>query len=137
MHALKLIRDDEFNVPNWIENFGNYNHLPKPAIPCSIEEFWFHMAYYTPTHTDFRQVYLEGEGQAVFNTKLFIFHDRAYAIVIRSNGQTQAYRLGCVHQWNELGQDQCRSRNIRHEGQCWHVYECPKCKTIKVEDSSD
>jgi len=137
MHTLKRIRDDEFTVPCWIENFGDYNRLPEPAVPCSIEEFWRHMAVYNPVYIDFRQVYSEGKDHRLFNTQLFFFYNRAFAVIVLSDGSTQVFRIGCSHSWIELDEETCRKRGIPHEGMCYHVYECPSCKTIRIEDSSD
>lgn len=138
MHVLKRMKDGQpFPVPDWITEFGNYNHMPQPMVECHPQDFWSEIAYYTPTHMEFRQVYLEGEGHCIFNTQVFWFHDKAFAVVIRSKGDPQFFRIGCLHQWVELSQEACHKRGIRHEGQCYHVYECPSCKTIKSEDSSD
>jgi len=137
MHALKRIQDNEFAPPRWVEDLGDYNHLPKPIEPCSIEEFWSYMAIYNPTHIDYRQVYLNGEGNKLFNTQIFFFHHRIFAVVILSNGDTRVFRIGCQHSWVELGEETCHKRAIFHNGPGYHVYECTLCKVIKAVDSSD
>ena len=46
-------------------------------------------------------------------------------------------RTQCAHEYGrELSQAECRQRGIGHYGNCWHVYECPKCHETFSVDSS-
>lgn len=143
MKILQDIEDNQFPLPPWLDQMGNYNHLPKPAVPCSMEEFWKTMRIHPIIFMDYRQVYLVEDNDKnrkslhLHDARLFFFHNQAYAIVIGFDGDPQAYRLGCIHQWRELNEKECSTRNIHHEGRCYHVYECDLCGTIRSVDSSD
>lgn len=43
----------------------------------------------------------------------------------------------CDHNYGrELNVEECQRRGIAHHGNCWHVYECGKCKKFFSVDSS-
>jgi len=50
--------------------------------------------------------------------------------------RTRYFAFGCLHKYKELTVEECKARDIRHHGACWHVYECTECGHIKAEDSS-
>lgn len=41
-----------------------------------------------------------------------------------------------VHKWVEMSQKWCREKNVYHGGDCYHIYECEVCHSIKGVDSS-
>ena len=44
----------------------------------------------------------------------------------------------CMHSYEkELSFEECKQRGIPHFGNCYHVYECPKCNKTFTVDSSD
>ena len=43
----------------------------------------------------------------------------------------------CVHDYQEISQEECRDRGVSHYGACWHVDACVKCGEIRGRDSSD
>jgi hypothetical protein len=45
----------------------------------------------------------------------------------------------CIHEWKEIGREECRKRGVYHAGNCYHVYVCSKlgCAAVMAQDSSD
>ena len=124
---------------------GNYNNLPTPNKEVTVDEFISTHAYYSPNNIEFRQIRF---GERIQNTHIYWFHDKAFAIAwpnrwtLKENKMiytepVRYYRIGCDHEFKELTRDECRARNIPHEGRCWHVVECPKCGQMDAYDSSD
>lgn len=61
-------------------------------------------------------------GQGAWNNKTFI---------------SNVIQFGCKHDYRQLSFQECREREIRHKGNCWHVAECKVCGHIYSYDTSD
>lgn len=142
--------------PKYCKNLGSYNYLPEPYAPCDIGEFYYRFFSYDPEVIEFRQCEAPWEAKPVLprtyrgvhNCRIFWFHDIAYALfvpdkwehkgwVCRYVDTPRCYRIGCEHDWVELGQRECSERGIVHFGMCFHVEECKKCFLVQSFDSSD
>ncbi len=53
-------------------------------------------------------------------------------------GDVIFWRWGCAHHYKELSMEECWKKGITHSGiRTEHVYQCAKCGTVNVVDSSD
>jgi len=131
--------------PKWINDMGNHNKLPEPNKEVTVNEFIHKHSSYSPNNIEFRQIKM---GERYQNTHIYWFDDRGIAIVwpgkwtLKGNDivytePIRYFRLGCEHKYKELSIDECKKRNINHEGRCWHVDECSVCGRIEAYDSSD
>ena len=98
--------------------------------------FWHDTALFTARRYMRRDEY-DGDkwpkGKGVFMSKSSPAHpsrkyDYGYAV--------RFFRLGCIHAWKELSQQESRERGVLHHGNCYHVYLCLVCDMIQARDSS-
>lgn len=130
----KLVPDREFKAPCWIEDLGNYNSLPSPAIEISIQEM-LHALIWCPSHYEFRQIMIDNVFRDV---QILWFWDQAIAIarpikwsckegrVVYDLHDVRFWRVGCQHRWQE------QSTGEVH----WHRKLCTKCDLVWEYDSS-
>ena len=43
----------------------------------------------------------------------------------------------CIHDFVEIGYEECEELGIKHYGHCYHVWRCTKCGEAQGHDSSD
>lgn len=127
--------------------YGPHNEVPTGFREITEEEFsksyFFH---YTPEEHEFRQFVIpdpEGKhryGNCVKGVHLYRFFDGTGIALVSEywEGKVRYFKFGCQHDYSvTLSPEECRSRNIPHYGNCYHVYECSKCKHVLAQDSSD
>ena len=91
--------DDQFTKPSYIEEIGSYNQLPTPYKMANSKDFFDYLLIETVNYMEYRQVRLLNQPQApIYNTKIFYFHDKAFAIIKLRDGIT-VYQIGCQHEW--------------------------------------
>lgn len=146
IHKLSLIKNPE-KFP-YIEELGTINSLPTPFSSCTEHDFIHALKIYSPLYFEYRQVHIEGKFCA--STHIYWFPTCAYAVVLPDKwrcgkeGESRIvymepslyYRIGCIHNWNELTQSTCQEKGIVHHGMHWHVEKCSKCGMSRSYDSS-
>lgn len=159
----EVANDDSMNFgkkpekPDWVEDMGSFNSLPKPIRKSNFQEF-LHVYKHAIPHEEIRQVMGEDnknilKGQYSYTpVKILWFRNVAFALTMpqnwhtdKSNGRCDIvyddpirfFRIGCEHEYRELSQKECKEQNIYHAGRCWHVNKCEKCSHIEAYDSSD
>jgi|WetSurSiteA1Bulk_404760.scaffolds.fasta_scaffold116627_1 hypothetical protein len=127
----------------WLKSFGGFNTMPEPYEEITEDEYFKKMNNYSPDFVEYRQVLFKNDKLNEWLNKyyqgihIYWFHDEALAFVHDYWGKkTYFFRIGCNHEYRELGSQECRERGITHWGNCWHVYECKKCGHSMAQDSS-
>lgn len=121
-----------------IEKWGGYNDAPpgwkKISLKTLVQDT--HFLRHTPDLIEHRQI---TSSKTYIEVQLHYFWDGTGVGISTDywKGTVQYYRFGCVHDYHELSQEECRTRNIYHAGRCWHVRECSRCKHLDAIDSSD
>lgn len=94
---------------------------------------------YTPDYMESRQIYDSKLSDKAFTVEIFWFQDKTGLALSRDywEGKMRYFACGCDHNYKELSQKECQKAGIAHEGRCWHVLKCKKCKHIYSVDSSD
>lgn len=123
------------------EKFGGYND-PPPNLKEMSELEWAQSTYFSrdPIHKEFRQFVITGtNGRDTFHNFNLFYMDEHSGYAITSEyyeGKVRAFKFGCEHKYKELSQSECKEKEIRHFGSCYHVTECEKCGHIMCYDSS-
>lgn len=139
----KLVYTDEKIVGSWLQDFGDYNTMPKPFSEITVDEYIHKknsvVKYYERrqiTHGNYGSIHIEW------------FHDFGLAVKYPEKWKLENnkiiykepikyYKIGCNHAFEELSYDECKEKGISHFGKCWHVYKCTICGTVNSQDSSD
>lgn len=127
---------EKFLKDHGIEEWGDYNHPPRPFQECSMNEFWAKVSGYGFGEWESRQVWLEKGAHYTSPTTdvyLMAYHDKIFMINIEyspkrkgfDSWQPRCWRVGCIHDWYDVGD---RRGN--------HVRTCKKCGYMYYYDSS-
>jgi hypothetical protein len=141
MYKLVTIEDKEFVVPEWITDFGGFNHMPRPFEEVTWHDFNHIMCIESPTHMEHRQVRNEIDGQGCNSIKIFWFHNCAFAMRMANSWrcgkegepniffteETRYFKIGCQHDYIEQG----------GTPMFFHTFKCSKCGNFMSYDSSD
>lgn len=135
------------SAEKWCKAPEGHNRLPTPFAEVPREDYLHFAGIWSPEAIQYDQVLIDGQIRSV---RIEWFHNCAFAIVWPSDwttggkGQpriiyrdnTRFFRIGCEHEWRELGAQEARAKGLEHWGMCWHVMECSKCGFIESHDSS-
>jgi hypothetical protein len=95
---------------------------------------------YGPQSTGYDQIMLQlpsDERPMPHGLWIYTMHwGHGYVLVSDRFAHVYWYRFGCVHQWQELSQRECKRRGITHWGMYYYVGECVKCHALIAHDSS-
>jgi hypothetical protein len=120
----KLVRLETPYIPDWIEDSGHFNTMPKPYVPSTLDEFNRLFLNYPVEYMDYRQAEIDGKRCSI---KLVYFYDVAFALIEHYwEKRIDVYKVGCNHDWD------CTVSRM-----CYAEYVCKKCGCGKVVDSSD
>jgi hypothetical protein len=99
----------------------NYRCLDQYSDTQRVEVLGLYLNVYVDSH----------RGEDIVVTDPATLESAINDAIGRANAQ-------CQHDYGrELSQTECREKGIAHYGNCYHVYECSKCKLVYGVDSSD
>lgn len=138
------IYSDEYQLRQYVEDFGDYNSMPSPWQEISVNKYIHKRSSHKPIKFESRYVTNNNIGYV----NIEFFNGFGLAVRLPNKWKLQNneivyvedfryYLIGCDHSFNELSYYECKERGIPHYGKCWHVHECVKCKKIESADSSD
>lgn len=131
MELLTYTKDEEFRLPSYLTDLGNFNNLPTPFTKCDFTEFYRIFVSYSPSAVDFRQL-LDSSKYDIenghINYRIYFYGTIGYAVGwdYDDPSKSTVYRLGCSHQWELI-----TNRT------CYRKYRCSKCGCEYEVDSSD
>lgn len=133
IHAVVSVSADEFTLPTGIEEAGSYNFMPKPFREAEADEYYHHVAHYTPLFMEYRQVKdLPGLGFSAVRIHWYVRQGWAIRYPNRwrsrrpEDGEGYSliweepiryYKIGCDHLF----------RTVERKGQHDERRECEHC----------
>lgn len=133
---------DEIVAP-WLEDFGDFNNMPKPFVEITVDEY-IYKKHAVVNYREYRQISHDNIG----SVDIEWFHDFGLAVRYPTNWKLENnkiiykepiryFKIGCIHSFKELSYEKCKELSIPHSGKCFHVCKCDLCGIINSHDSSD
>ena len=143
---------DQDAVAKLQKQHGTYNDFPPGWRRITEAEFVGSRYFgYTPQFTEHRQMCRPPQHMTeghMLGAVLYFFDDGTGVAVEahrpphkynekRPVPVVRYYAFGCAHEYREMSMAECKTEEITHNGNCWHVFLCEKCGQVNAYDSSD